>query len=297
MCPLEYHLPSPAKINLGLRILGKRADAYHAIQTILQMLDLCDWLTLRVNDAGNIRLTCSTPTLPTDEGNLVIRAARLLQRRGKVPLGVDIYLEKRIPLAAGLGGGSSDAATTLLTLNRLWDLHWDATRLQQMAAQLGSDVPFFLGGPTALAQGRGEEVKPLPPPALLTGVLVNPGFEVPAGWAYAHFNGQSLATDQTMATIMEALGTRDLARLADALVNDLEPGVAAVYPAIREMKDRLRSAGAAVTFMCGSGPTVCGIFQHPAEAQQAATHLPARQAWVIIPFATICQSPHTERWG
>ncbi len=297
MNPLEWCLPSPAKINLGLRILGKRTDGYHAIETILQMLDLYDWLTYRVNHDGDIRLVCSTPALPTDEGNLVTRAARFLQRVGKIQRGVDIYLDKRIPLAAGLGGGSSNAATTLFALNRLWDLNWDASRLHHAAAQLGSDVPFFLGGSTALAQGRGEQLMQLPPPPPLTGVLVNPGFGVSAGWAYAHFSGQSLATDDTMAKIMDALAAQDLMRLADALVNDLEPGVAAVYPTIREMKDVLCSAGATVAFMSGSGPTVCGIFQHPRDLQQAATRLTARQEWAVIPFATIDESPHTQRRG
>lgn len=297
MKPLEWRYPSPAKINLGLRILGKRPDGYHAIETIFQMLDLCDWLTFRMNSVGSIRLTCSTPSLPTDAGNLVRRAARLLQRAGEVQQGVDIHLDKRIPLASGLGGGSSNAATTLLALNRLWGLNWGVARLQRDTAQLGSDVPFFLDGPTALAHGRGEELTPLPPPPSLVGVLVNPGFGVPAGWAYSQFSGRSSATDESIPAILRALQRHDLESLAHTLVNDLEPGVAAVYPVICEMEDALRSVGARAAFMAGSGPTVCGIFHDAPDVHRVVTLLAAEREWLAVPFATISESPLTKLQG
>jgi 4-diphosphocytidyl-2-C-methyl-D-erythritol kinase len=288
---------SPAKINLGLRILGKRPDGYHAIETILQMLDLCDWLAFRANDVGTIALTCSPPTLPTDERNLIVRAARSLQQARHISQGVAITLEKRIPIAAGLGGGSSNAATVLLALNQVWGLHCPAPVLHQLAAQLGSDVPFFLNGPTALAQGRGEVLSPIPSPAALTGVLVNPRFGISAGWAYGQFSGRSLATDRTMAIILRALQDQDLRLLADAIVNDLEPGVAAAYPVIREMQAALRTVGAVATFLSGSGPTVCGVFSHAASVQQAIARLMRRPEWITIPFATLSQSPTPARRG
>ena len=170
------------------------------------MLDLCDWLTFCPTDAATIRLSCIPSVLPTDDSNLVVRAAKLLQRTFQVQRGVEITLDKRIPIAAGLGGGSSDAATTLLVLNHVWQLHCPQVTLHHLAAQLGSDVPFFLEGPTALACGRGEVLAPVSSPPPLTGILLNPGFGVSAGWAYRQFNGQSLATDLTIPSILQALG-------------------------------------------------------------------------------------------
>jgi 4-diphosphocytidyl-2-C-methyl-D-erythritol kinase len=288
---------APAKVNIGLRILGKRPDGYHTIQTILQMLNLCDWLTFRVNDAGTIRLTCTPSVLPTDDDNLIVRAARLLQQTFQVPRGVDITLDKRIPIAAGLGGGSSDAATTLLVLNRVWQLYCPQATLHHLAAQLGSDVPFFLDGPTALACGRGEVLSPVSPPPPLTGVLVNPGFGVPTGWAYGQFNGQSSATDLTMPSILQALGTCDLTLLADVMVNDLQPGVAMVYPVIRQAQEALRAVGALVTFMSGSGPTIGGIFPPAVDLQTVMASLRRPSAWAVIPFTTLSQSFHPELRG
>jgi 4-diphosphocytidyl-2-C-methyl-D-erythritol kinase len=297
MASSPHRFASPAKVNFGLRILGKRPDGYHAIQTILQMLDLCDWLSFRTHDEGSIRLTCMPSTLPTDDRNLIVRAATLLQQTMQVRQGVEVTLEKHIPIAAGLGGGSSNAATTLLALNCLWKLNCPPTTLQRLAAQLGSDVPFFLNGPTALAEGRGELLSAVSPPAPLTGVLVNLGFGISAGWAYAHFNGQSSATDSTMSSILQALRNRDLTLLADVLVNDLEPGVETVFPMIRQAQGALRAAGALVTFMAGSGPTVGGLFPPAIDLQAAVTSLHRHPTWTIIPFATLSKSAHPELQG
>jgi 4-diphosphocytidyl-2-C-methyl-D-erythritol kinase len=297
MAPSRSRFASPAKVNFGLRILGRRPDGYHAIQTIFQMLDLCDWLSFRAHRGGIIRLTCIPPTLPADDGNLVVRAAKLLQQTMQVRQGVEITLEKHIPIAAGLGGGSSNAATTLLVLNDVWQLHCPKTTLHRLAAQLGSDVPFFLDGPTALACGRGEVLTPVSSPPPLTGVLVNPGFGVSAGWAYGQFNGQSSATDLTMSSILQALRNRDLTLLADVMVNDLEPGVATVYPVIRQAHEALRAVGALATFMSGSGPTVGGIFPAAVDLRAAMTSLRRRSAWAVIPFATLSQSFHPELQG
>jgi 4-diphosphocytidyl-2-C-methyl-D-erythritol kinase len=288
---------SPAKVNFGLRILGKRPDGYHAIQTIFQMLDLCDWLSFRTHDEGIIRLTCVPSSLPVDDGNLVVRAVKLLQQTMQVRQGVEVTLEKHIPIAAGLGGGSSNAATTLLVLNCLWKLDCPMTTLHRLAAQLGSDVPFFLNGPIALAGGRGDVLSSVPPLPSLTGVLVNPGFGVSAGWAYGQFNGQSSATDQTMSSILQAFRNRDLTLLADVMVNDLEPGVGTIYPVVRQAQAALRAVGALVTFMSGSGPTVGGLFPRGVDLQAAVTSLRRCSAWSVIPFTTLSQSFHPELRG
>jgi 4-diphosphocytidyl-2-C-methyl-D-erythritol kinase len=297
MASSQSRFASPAKVNFGIRILAKRRDGYHAIQTIFQMLDMCDWLSFRTDDEVIIRLTCTPSTLPTDDRNLVVRAAKLLQQAMQVQQGVEITLEKHIPVAAGLGGGSSNAATTLLVLNSIWKLDCPMTILQGLAAQLGSDVPFFLNGPTALAGGRGEVLSPVSPPPPMTGVLVNPGFGVSAGWAYEQFNGQSSATDLTMSNVLQALWQRDLTLLAAVMMNDLEPGVAAVYPVIRQAQEALRAVGALVTFMSGSGPTVAGLFPPIVDLQAAMTSLRRCSAWTVVPFATLSKSFHPELRG
>jgi 4-diphosphocytidyl-2-C-methyl-D-erythritol kinase len=294
MASSQPRFASPAKVNFGIRILGKRPDGYHAIQTILQMLDLCDWLSFRIHDEGIIRLNCLPLTLPADDRNLIVRAAKLLQQTMQVRQGVEVTLEKHIPIAAGLGGGSSNAATTLLVLNCLWKLECPMATLHRLAAQLGSDVPFFLNGPTALAEGRGELLSTVSPPPPLTGILLNPGFGVSAGWAYAQFNGRSSATDLTMSSILQGLRNRDLTLLADVMVNDLEPGVLTVFPMIRQAQEALRAAGALITFMSGSGPTVGGLFPPAVDLQAAVTSLRRHSMWTIIPFATLSKSLHPE---
>ena len=288
---------SPAKVNFGLRILGKRPDGYHAIETIFQMLDLCDWLTFRPHRAGGVRLTCSTPGLATDASNLVVRAAKLLQDEMHVRQGVDITLDKRIPIAGGLGGGSSNAAVVLLVLNRLWNVHCPITTLYALAGQLGSDVPFFLNGPTALAEGRGEvlsSTSALPP---LRGLLLNPGFGISAGWAYSQCGGHSSATARPLSIVLQALRQQDFALLAEAMVNDLEPGVVATYPVIGEMRDALRALGASLTFMSGSGPTVGGLFTSASSVEAARVTLGKQSAWTVLPFVTLVESPHPELQG
>jgi 4-diphosphocytidyl-2-C-methyl-D-erythritol kinase len=223
-----------------------------------------------------------------------VRAAKLLQQTYQVQQGVKITLDKHIPIAAGLGGGSSDAAITLLVLNHLWQLQRPQATLHHLAAQLGSDVPFFLDGPTAVASGRGEVLSPISPPAPLSGVLVNPGFGVSAGWAYRQFNGQSLATDLTIPTILQALREGDLTALADGMVNDLQPGVAMAYPVIRQARETLHAVGALVTFMSGSGPTVGGIFPLDADLQAVVASLRRHAAWTVIPFTTLSERVHPE---
>jgi 4-diphosphocytidyl-2-C-methyl-D-erythritol kinase len=288
---------SPAKVNFGLRILGKRPDGYHAIETVFQMLDLCDWLTFRPHGAGSVRLTCNTSALPTDANNLVVRAAKLLQDEMHVRQGVEITLDKCIPVAAGLGGGSSNAALVLLVLNRLWKVNCPITTLYALAGQLGSDVPFFLNGPTALAGGRGEvlsSTSSLPP---LRGLLLNPGFGISAGWAYSQFSGHSSAPALPISSVLQALRRQDFALLAESMVNDLEPGVVAAYPVIREMQDTLRALGAPLTFMSGSGPTVGGLFTSTTVFEAARVELGRQSAWTVLPFSTLVARPHPELQG
>ena len=244
-------------MNLALDVLGKRADGYHEISTVMQAVELFDRLTVETADA--ISLVTSDPALPSDEENLVTRAARLLREASGVEMGARIRLDKRIPVAAGLGGGSSDAAAALWALSRLWGIRWTRGRLVELAARLGMDVAFFLGRGRALATGRGERLRTLPAAGGYALVLVNPNFplstrevygRVPVGW-----RAEPLGTRR----MLEALKTRSAQRVAAALTNSLEGIVEPAVPAIGRMKAALLAAGALGAAMSGSGPTVFGL--------------------------------------
>jgi len=263
-------------VNLALEVLGKRADGYHEIATVLQAVDLFDRLT--VEAADTISLESDDPALPTDDGNLVVRAARLLQKESGVEAGARIGLRKQIPVAAGLGGGSSDAAATLWALNRLWHLRWPKARLHDVAVQLGMDVPFFLGPGRALATGRGERLEALPSGGGYALVLVNPRVplstrevyeRVPAGW-----RAEATGT----ARLIEALRTRNVAKVAATLTNNLEAVVEPMLPAIRQMKAALLAAGALGAVMSGSGPTVFGMARSLDHARQIRQRV-SRVGW------------------
>ena len=171
-------LPAFAKINLGLRVLGRRADGYHEIRTVFQTVTLHDTLTFEPAPGGLLELACTDPTIPTDESNLILRAASLLRERYGVSRGARTRLEKSIPAGGGLGGGSSDAAAALLALNRLWNLGAGARELSELGARVGADVPFFLTGGTALGTGTGADVEPLEDAPKMPLVIVTPGVRV-----------------------------------------------------------------------------------------------------------------------
>jgi 4-diphosphocytidyl-2-C-methyl-D-erythritol kinase len=269
-------LRASAKVNLALEVLGKRGDGYHEIATVLQAVDLFDRLT--VETADTLLLHADDPELPTDEGNLVMRAARLLQKTAGIEKGARIELQKRIPVAAGLGGGSSDAAATLWGLNRLWGLRWPRARLQELAVELGMDVPFFLGTGRAVARGRGERLQALPGGGGYALVLVNPRAplstrevygRVPAGW-----HAEPTGTER----VIEALRRRNVATLAAALTNNLERVVEPVLPVIGRMKAALLAAGALGAIMSGSGPTVFGLARSLDHARQVRSRV-SRAGW------------------
>ncbi len=274
--PCQLALRAPAKVNLALEVLGKRADGYHEIATVLQAVDLFDRLKLEV--AESISLDADDPALPTDDGNLVVRAARLLQKAAGVEAGVRIQLAKRIPVAAGLGGGSSNAAATLWGLNRLWRLGWARERLEELAVELGMDVPFFLGTGRALATGRGEKLTRLPGSGGYALVLVNPGVSLSTREVYGRVPPGRHAEVAGTERVIEALRTRNAARLAAALTNTLERVVEPVLPAIGRMKAGLLAAGALGAVMSGSGPTVFGVARSLDHARQIRQRV-SRSGW------------------
>jgi 4-diphosphocytidyl-2-C-methyl-D-erythritol kinase len=269
-------LRASAKVNLALEVLGKRGDGYHEIATVLQAVDLAD--RLRLETADTLSLHVDDPDLPTDDGNLVMRAARLLQKAAGREDGARIGLTKRIPVAAGLGGGSSDAAAALWGLSRLWKLGWPRARLRELAVELGMDVPFFLGPGRAIATGRGERLAALPGGGGYALVLVNPKVplstrevygRVPAGW-----HAEPSGTER----MVEALRTRNAGTVGAALTNNLERVVEPVMPVIGRMKAALLAAGALGAIMSGSGPTVFGMARSLDHARQIRRRV-SRAGW------------------
>lgn len=273
-----------AKVNLVLEVLGKRHDGYHEIVTLLQAVDLSDRLALEAADT--LALETDNPGLLTDEGNLVVRAARLLQEVAGTSRGALIRLHKRIPVAAGLGGGSSDAAATLWGLNRLWGLRCSTKRLAELGAQLGADVPFFFQGGRALATGRGDALKPLPPTPTLALVLVNPNFPLSTREVYGRVPPGFGGDDSRSNAMVSALAARSVSRVAANLYNSLERIVEPAYPAIARIKWALLGAGALGAVMSGSGPTVVGVARSLDHAKQIRTRL-TTGAWSCWAVRTI----------
>jgi 4-diphosphocytidyl-2-C-methyl-D-erythritol kinase len=274
---------APAKVNLILDVLGKRPDGYHEVAMLMVRLSLHDRVTVALVPDGGINVTCPGLDLATDEENIAARAARLFLAHTGAQSGVAIRIAKQIPAAAGLGGGSSDAAAVLLALNDLLGSDLSRGELQALGVRLGADVPFFLCGEMAAwATGIGERLAPwrgLPPCWL---VLVNPGFAVSTAWVYGNLQ---LTHARTMSKIPRfPARVEDLAQL---LRNDLEAVTASRHPEIAAIKARLRAAGALGVLMSGSGPTVFGVFATQAAAEQAAADLARGTGWWVAAVSPI----------
>ncbi len=246
---------SPAKINLYLRVIKKRADGYHDIISLMQLITLYDELIFSPRDSG-IVLDCPQSDLPVDENNLVYRAAAAFYSRTGITPGIKIIIHKHIPVGAGLGGGSSNAATTLAALNEIHKKPLTKKELMQVGATLGADVPFFIFGKTAWASGRGETLEEAPPLPPLWFVIINPGFPVSTKEIY-----QGLNWGLTKKRINYSIPCfSSVKEIAAGLTNDLERVTLALYPVLREIKAFLLENGALGALMTGSGPTVFGIF-------------------------------------
>ncbi|HAM52139.1 MAG TPA: 4-(cytidine 5'-diphospho)-2-C-methyl-D-erythritol kinase [Nitrospiraceae bacterium] len=267
-------LSAPAKINWFLHIVRKRDDGYHDIVSLMQYVTLSDTLTMEHSDGIQV---VSAQNIPQEE-NLVYKAAVLMRQLMRIKSGVRITLKKEIPEAAGLGGGSSDAASSLLGLSRLWNLNVAPIELAEMGKVLGSDVPFFFQGPLAMVEGRGEIVFPVRLRASYSLLLVKPLLAVSTAWAYAQLdvpsNPKVLTKKHNNITLFrQALENGDFSLLSSLQRNDLEPHVAKRYPVIDEIKEKLMLNGAIFSSMSGSGPTVFGVFRTDKEAAKAAEGL------------------------
>lgn len=255
----QLTLPAPAKLNLMLHIVDRRADGYHELQTLFQFLDYGDELGFAMREDGEIRLHTEIPGVPHDS-NLIVKAARRLQQQSACPLGADIWLDKRLPMGGGIGGGSSDAATTLLGLNRLWRLGWDEDRLAELGLALGADVPVFVRGRAAFAEGVGERLQPVE--------LSEPWFLVVAPQVFVSTAEIFSAPELTRNT--PPITVRSL--LAGVGHNDCQPVVEKRYPEVRNALNLLNKFVPAK--MTGTGACVFGSFPNQGDADKVARQLP-----------------------
>ncbi len=278
---MRFSLRAPAKINWFLSVAGRRSDGYHDIVSPMQCVSLFDVIDFRESDRIELE---SQMDIPPEE-NLVYRAAVMLREHASHQGGARITLRKEIPSAAGLGGGSSDAAFTFLGLNRLWGLGMKKEELMSLAAALGSDVPFFLNGPFSLIEGRGEKVSPLPAGSPVVLLLVNPGIAVSTAWAYGAYRPELTKKDVDIKLFCQALAGKDFSSLAQMIFNDLEKPVLGRYPEVAGIKESLTASGAVVSCMSGSGSTVFGVFRSEGQALDAAAGMGGRWCRVV---QTLC---------
>ena len=290
---MKIKFKTPAKINLGLHIHGKREDGFHELETIFQMVSLYDDVELELLSSG-IKLECDSPGVPTDDTNLAYKAANLLRQSYQVEdKGVSIRLKKNIPFGAGLGGGSGNAAGVLMGLNHLWNLKIEREKLSELAAELGSDVPFFLTSSCALGMGRGEKLKALKPCAKFQVLLVFPGFPVATSWVYQNLKLKLTKRENNISILRKNLSLSDITSLGSQLYNDLEPLVIQRFPEVQVVKDELGARGALGVLLSGSGSTVFGIFDDPDKARVACAGL--NGTWERVLVETI--ESLTEFWA
>lgn len=265
-----------AKINLTLDILGTREDGFHEVAMVMQAVGLSDELTLEKREAPGVGLSIDVPWLRADEKNLAYRAAKLMQEEYHLPGGVEIHLTKRIPMAAGLAGGSADAAAVLRGMDELYELGAGDEKLCELGARLGSDIPFTLMGGTMLATGRGEVLRRLPDFPETFVVLAKPHVSVSTAWAYGAYDAHPAAEHPDNDAMIHAIEAGDRTKAASFLCNVLESATIKRYEVISKLKEMMKEAGAMASLMSGSGPTVFGLAetQEQAENIAAAVRLP-----------------------
>jgi len=288
--PVTVH--APAKVNLILRILDRRPDGYHNLWSIMHTVALEDAVTMRASSQRGIRLACNVGGLSVDHTNLVWRAASAVLDRAQLSVGVDIELYKRVPMGAGLGGGSSDAAATILGLNQSLQLGWSREKMAEVGQALGSDVAFFLFAPSAIVSGRGESVRPVTIEGGRWIVLVKPTFGIETKWAYQELAATRAAVRQLSADHGE-LDRRDRltwGQVAASVENDFEIPVFAKHPQLGEIKRFLLKRGAQFALLSGSGATVFGLFEEESTARRAGAEL-AQDAELNLFVVPTCSGP------
>ncbi|MBO4954631.1 MAG: 4-(cytidine 5'-diphospho)-2-C-methyl-D-erythritol kinase [Clostridia bacterium] len=270
-----------AKINLSLDVLGVREDGYHEVRMLMQSIGLADRITLDPIPSG-IMLHTNRSYLPCDARNLAYRAAELFLKETNTSSGVKMNIIKKIPVSAGLAGGSTDAAAVLVGLNQLFGTKLSRRRLCELGGTLGSDIPFCILGGTALATGRGEQIHRLPPLPKVYLVLVKPPISISTPKIYTALDQQEIACHPDTDALIEKIKARDVSGLAQEMVNVLEPVCETFEPRISELREKLLSCGAIGARMSGSGPTVFGIFETYEQAARAADAFRGRGDEVIV---------------
>ncbi|MBC7933228.1 MAG: 4-(cytidine 5'-diphospho)-2-C-methyl-D-erythritol kinase [Rubrivivax sp.] len=291
-------LPAFAKINLGLRVKGRRVDGYHEISTVFQTITLHDSLTFELMPAESVELNCSDPDIPTDESNLVVRAAVALCARFGVRCGVRVELEKRIPAGGGLGGGSSDAAVTLIALAHLWNIETDKRELEEIGAPLGADVPFFLTGGTALGMGTGTDILSLEDAPKMHLAVAMPGVHVSTAEAYKRLNAPALTKAEGVANLSVSRTEADFSGFICGVTrNDFEAVVFGLYPEIERARDVLKGLGAHRALLSGSGSSVFGVFDSKEEVERACEALRDEVGWQVFACATLTRAEYLRELG
>jgi 4-diphosphocytidyl-2-C-methyl-D-erythritol kinase len=273
---------APAKINYLLDVIGKRPDGYHDLRMIMQRVNLCDEITLTLTSAPGINVTCNSKGAPDGPGNIAWKAARALLDIAESGIGVHIDIVKNIPVAAGLGGGSSDAASVLMGMNELLHLGLTEQKLMKTGCKLGADVPFFIFKKTALAEGVGEILTSLPEIPKCWILLINPGVHVSTAWVYRSLQLTSMRELNKLPEFFESIED-----IVSILSNDLESVTIPEFPVIADIKARLMDLGAAGSMMSGSGPTVFGIFNSFESAETARSEITKNVNWFAATVETL----------
>jgi 4-diphosphocytidyl-2-C-methyl-D-erythritol kinase len=258
---VKVYEKAPAKINLSLDVLRKRSDGYHEVEMIMSMVDLADRLEMEELPRDTIIISSQAGYIPLDEKNLAFQAAKLIKERYSVKKGVYIHLDKRIPVAAGLAGGSSDAAAALRGLNRLWGLNIPMDELQKLGGELGSDVPFCVTGGTAVARGRGEKLEKIISPPQCWVILVKPPINVSTADVYGRLHVDRIRSHPSTESVLRAIYDHDFHAMCKSLGNVLEEVTMELHPEVRHLKNTMLRLGADGALMSGSGPTVFGLVQ------------------------------------
>lgn len=272
---MEVKLKTRAKINFSIDVVGKREDGYHLVEMIMQTIDLYDVITLCETPGKGIAIKCSGGIVPSDSRNIAYKAADLIIKRCGIEKGVKIDIEKRIPVGAGMAGGSCNAAGVLVGLNRLWNLGLSVEELKQLGLELGADVPFCIEGGTALAQGIGEKLTPLKDVKDVWIVVCKPNFSVSTAEAYKSLKLDSMGTRPDTGRLLGYIEKNDIKALAGGMVNVLESVTQSRYSVIAHIKDKMMHQRALGSIMTGSGPTVFGIFKNFEDAHKAESKLKA----------------------
>ncbi|HEY9068641.1 MAG TPA: 4-(cytidine 5'-diphospho)-2-C-methyl-D-erythritol kinase [Candidatus Ozemobacteraceae bacterium] len=276
---------APAKINIGLWVKGKRADGYHELASLMQTISLSDTIAIRETREDGLRTECNHPDVPTGPANLVHKAATLLLQRLGIAPRLLIQIEKRIPVAAGLAGGSTDAAAVMLALTRFYDSSLPLVELMELSQSIGSDVPFVMHGGLALATGRGENLSfhEAPKPPYVVVIAVPKNVQVSTKWAYENYQpGDNTRKEELFKTLLPAYRERNIQLLRKNLFNDLESVTLHRHPEVARIKETLAASGTGAVLMSGSGPSVFGLFDDRRDAFAAASALDPETVDVFV---------------